>query len=103
MDRMNRMEVIRMIDNRELENIYSLKHGTTAMIVLLRGDVYVGQVDIIDYNDETITLIDGYVYENTIRGTIQNYFSEATIKEGDVLCCMDKSPLIVYVSKDKDD
>lgn len=99
---MDRMEVIRMIDNRELENIYSLKHGTTAMIVLLRGDVYVGQVDIIDYHDETITLIDGYVYENTIRGTIQNYFNEVTIKEGDVLCCMDKSPLIVYVTKDKD-
>lgn len=99
---MDRMEVMRMIDNRDLENIYNLKHGTTAMIVLLRGDVYVGQVDIIDYNDETITLIDGYVYENTIRGTIQNYFSEATIREGDVLCCMDKSPLIVYVSKDKD-
>lgn len=99
---MDRMEVMRMIDNRELENIYSLKHGTTAMIVLLRGDVYVGQVDIIDYNDETITLIDGYVYENTIRGTIQNYFNEVTIKEGDVLCCMDKSPLIVYVTKDKD-
>lgn len=92
-----------MIDNRDLENIYNLKHGTTAMIVLLRGDVYVGQVDIIDYNDETITLIDGYVYENTIRGTIQNYFSEATIKENEVLCCIDKSPLIVYVSKDKDD
>lgn len=100
---MHRMEVIRMIDNRDLENIYNLKHGTTAMIVLLRGDVYVGQVDIIDYNDETITLIDGYVYENTIRGTIQNYFSEATIKENEVLCCIDKSPLIVYVSKDKDD
>ena len=33
---MDRMEVMRMIDNRELENIYSLKHGTTAMIVLLR-------------------------------------------------------------------
>lgn len=99
---MDRMEVMRMIDNRDLENIYSLKHGTTAMIVLLRGDVYVGQVDIIDYNDETITLIDGYVYENTIRGTIQNYFSEITIRESDVLCCMDKSPLIVYVTKDKD-
>lgn len=99
---MDRMEVMRMIDNRELENIYSLKHGTTAMIVLLRGDVYVGQVDIIDYNDETITLIDGYVYENTIRGTIQKYFNEVTIREGDVLCCMDKSPLIVYISKDKD-
>lgn len=100
---MDRMEVMRMIDNRDLENIYNLKHGTTAMIVLLRGDVYVGQVAIIDYNDETITLIDGYVYENTIRGTIQNYFSEITIREGDVLCCMDKSPLIVYISKDKDD
>lgn len=99
---MDRMEVMRMIDNRDLENIYNLKPGTTAMIVLLRGDVYVGQVDIIDYNDETITLIDGYVYENTIRGTIQNYFSEATIKENEVLCCMDKSPLIVYVTKDKD-
>lgn len=99
---MDRMEVMRMIDNRDLENIYNLKHGTTAMIVLLRGDVYVGQVDIIDYNDETITLIDGYVYENTIRGTIQKYFNEVTIKEGDVLCCMDKSPLIVYVTKDKD-
>lgn len=99
---MDRMEVMRMIDNRDLENIYNLKHGTTAMIVLLRGDVYVGQVDIIDYNDEAITLIDGYVYENTIRGTIQNYFSEATIKENEVLCCIDKSPLIVYVSKDKD-
>lgn len=98
---MDRMEVMRMIDNRDLENIYNLKHGTTAMIVLLRGDVYVGQVDIIDYHDETITLIDGYVYENTIRGTIQNYFSEVTIKEGDVLCCMDKSPLVVYVTKDK--
>lgn len=96
------MEVMRMIDNRDLENIYNLKPGTTAMIVLLRGDVYVGQVDIIDYNDETITLIDGYVYENTIRGIIQNYFSEATIKEDEVLCCMDKSPLIVYVIKDKD-
>lgn len=91
-----------MIDNRDLENIYNLKPGTTAMIVLLRGDVYVGQVDIIDYNDETITLIDGYVYENTIRGTIQKYFNEANIKEDEVLCCMDKSPLIVYVSKDKD-
>lgn len=90
-----------MIDNRDLENIYNLKHGTTAMIVLLRGDVYVGQVDIIDYNDESITLIDGYVYENTIRGTIQKYFNEATIKENEVLCCMDKSPLIVYVTKDK--
>lgn len=100
---MDRMEVIRMIDNRDLENIYNLKPGTTAMIVLLRGDVYVGQVDIIDYNDETITLIDGYVYENTIRGTIQNYFSEATIKENEVLCCIDKSPLIVYVTKDKED
>ena len=99
---MDRMEVMRMIDNRDLENIYNLKPGTTAMIVLLRGDVYVGQVDIIDYNDETITLIDGYVYENTIRGTIQNYFSEAIIREEDVLCCMDKSPLIVYVTKDKD-
>lgn len=99
---MDRMEVMRMIDNRDLENIYNLKPGTTAMIVLLRGDVYIGQVDIIDYNDETITLIDGYVYENTIRGTIQNYFSEATIKENEVLCCIDKSPLIVYVSKDKD-
>lgn len=99
---MDRMEVMRMIDNRELENIYNLKHGTTAMIVLLRGDVYVGQVDIIDYHDEAITLIDGYVYENTIRGTIQNYFSEVTIREGDVLCCIDKSPLIVYVTKDKD-
>lgn len=96
------MEVMRMIDNRDLENIYNLKPGTTAMIVLLRGDVYVGQVDIIDYNDETITLIDGYVYENTIRGTIQNYFNEVTIKENEVLCCMDKSPLIVYVTKDKD-
>lgn len=96
------MEVIRMIDNRDLENIYNLKPGTTAMIVLIRGDVYVGQVDIIDYNDETITLIDGYVYENTIRGTIQKYFNEVTIREGDVLCCMDKSPLIVYVTKDKD-
>ena len=96
------MEVMRMIDNRDLENIYNLKHGTTAMIVLIRGDVYVGQVDIIDYNDETITLIDGYVYENTIRGTIQKYFNEVTIKEGDVLCCMDKSPLIVYITKDKD-
>ena len=92
---------MRMIDNRDLENIYNLKPGTTAMIVLLRGDVYVGQVDIIDYNDESITLIDGFVYENTIRGTIQNYFSEATIRDGDVLCCMDKSPLIVYVTKDK--
>lgn len=91
-----------MIDNRDLENIYNLKPGTTAMIVLLCGDVYVGQVDIIDYNDETITLIDGYVYENTIRGTIQKYFNEVTIKEDEVLCCMDKSPLIVYVSKDKD-
>ena len=99
---MHRMEVMRMIDNRDLENIYNLKPGTTAMIVLLRGDVYVGQVDIIDYSDETITLIDGYVYENTIRGTIQKPFNEATIKEGDVLCCMDKSPLIVYVTKDKD-
>lgn len=99
---MDRMEVMRMIDNRDLENIYNLKPGTTAMIVLLPGDVYVGQVDIIDYNDETITLIDGYVYENTIRGTIQNYFNEATIKENEVLCCIDKSPLIVYVSKDKD-
>lgn len=99
---MDRMEVMRMIDNRDLENIYNLKHGTTAMIVLLRGDVFVGQVDIIDYNDETITLSDGFVYENTIRGTIQNYFNEVTIKEGDVLCCMDKSPLIVYVTKDKD-
>lgn len=99
---MDRMEVMRMIDNRNLENVYNLKPGTTAMIVLIRGDVYVGQVDIIDYNDETITLIDGYVYENTIRGTIQNYFSEITIREGDVLCCMDKSPLIVYVTKDKD-
>lgn len=99
---MDRMEVMRMIDNRDLENIYNLKHGTTAMIVLLRGDVYVGQVDIIDYHDETITLIDGYVYENTIRGTIQKYFNEVTIREGDVLCCMDKSPLIVYVTKDKD-
>lgn len=100
---MDRMEVMRMIDNRDLENIYNLKPGTTAMIVLLRGDVYVGQVDIIDYNDETITLIDGYVYENTIRGTIQKHFNEATIKEDEVLCCMDKSPLIVYISKDKDD
>lgn len=100
---MDRMEVMRMIDNRELENIYSLKHGTTAMIVLLRGDVYVGQVEVKDYHDESITLIDGYVYENTIRGIIQKYFNEATIREDDVLCCMDKSPLIVYVSKDKED
>lgn len=91
-----------MIDNQYLENIYNLKPGTTAMIVLLRGDVYVGEVDIIDYNDETITLIDGYVYENTIRGIIQKHFTEATIKENEVLCCMDKSPLKVYVIKDKD-
>ena len=96
------MEVMRMIDNRNLENVYNLKPGTTAMIVLIRGDVYVGQVDIIDYNDETITLIDGYVYENTIRGTIQKPFNEVTIEEDKVLCCMDKSPLIVYVSKAKD-
>lgn len=91
-----------MIDNRDLENIYNLNHGSTAMIVLLRGDVYVGEVDIIDYNDETITLIDGYVYESTVRGIIQKHFTEATIKEGDVLCCMDKSPLKVYITKDKD-
>lgn len=91
-----------MIDNRDLENIYNLKYGSTAMIVLLRGDVYVGEVDIIDYNDETITLIDGYVYESTVRGIIQKHFTEATIKEGDVLCCMDKSPLKVYITKDKD-
>ena len=97
------MEVMRMIDNRDLENIYNLKPGTTAMIVLLRGDVYVGEVDIIDYNDETITLIDGYVYENTIRGIIQKHFTEATIKENEVLCCMDKSPLIVYVPMNKED
>ncbi len=86
-----------MIDNRELENMYSLKYGYTAMIALNCGDIYVGEVSVIDYCDSTITLRNGFVYEITIEGKIQKFFSEVTIHEDDVLCCMDRSPLIAYI------
>ena len=86
-----------MIDNRELENIYSLKYGHTAVVGLLCGDVYIGELSLIDYCNSTITLVDGFVYEITVEGKIQKFFSEVTIHEDDVLFCIDKSPIIAYI------
>ena len=90
-----------IIDNREIENMYSLKAGNVAHINLKRGDIYIGVIDYIDYSQSTIVLKDGFKYEVTVAGTVQKYFSEVTIHEEDVLCCTDKSPLIVYVPMDK--
>ena len=81
--------------------MYSLKYGYTAMIALNCGDIYVGEVSLIDYCDSTITLRNGFMYEITIEGKIQKFFSEVTIHEDDVLFCIDKSPIIVYVPMDE--
>ena len=91
-----------MSDNRELENIYSIKYGHTAVVGLLCRDTYIGEVSLIDYCDGTITLVDGFVYEITVEGKIQKYFNKVTIHEDDVLFCIDKSPIIVYVPMDKE-
>lgn len=85
-----------IVDNMEIENIYSLKPGFIGQIRLKNGNEYYGIVDYLDYCDGGVRLIDGYVYEVTIVGTVQKHFEEVFIKEEDVLCCMDKRPIIVY-------
>ena len=80
-----------MVDYREVENMYSLKVDNTGMIVTKTGNVYVGTITNINYCDDTITLTNGISYKVTITGYVEERFDTQTVKENDVLCCIDKS------------